>query len=104
MIKTIKSIKPKAEELYAGLVDLISTELLVDAKCLERITATPETIFNLLLESAQNERNSKIKVRYQEIHVEERLSNYLQVYKGMGEIERTKLSDTIRFNKLFLIP
>lgn len=93
-----------AEDVCTGLVRLILTELSIDVQWLARVTAKPETIIELLLELTRNERCPKIRGRYQEIRAEERLMSYLKRFKSMGEPERTKLSNTIMGNKLFLIP
>ncbi|AHM58345.1 hypothetical protein D770_00345 [Flammeovirgaceae bacterium 311] len=102
MIKDLKSIQ--AEEVYEGLAELIKTELLIDMHWLARVTASPKTVFELLLESTRNERCPKIKNRFQEIKVEEQLENYLLSYQYMCEHERAKLTYAIMNNKLFLVP
>ena len=99
-----KTKRMQAEDVYAGLADLIKTELPVDVQWLARLTASPETVFELLLESTRNERCPKKRDRYEEVKVEERLSSYLQTYKYMGELERAKFSYTITCDKLFLVP
>lgn len=104
MIQKIKSIQTQAEVIYTGLVDLIKTELSVDVQWLARVTATPETVLELLIEVIRNERCPKIRDRHHEVKVEERLLSYLQSYRYMGDAERAKLSATITGNKLFLIP
>lgn len=90
--------------VYAGLVALIRSELFVDDHWLARITASPETIFELLLEFIHNERCPKKRAQYQKVKVEERMKNILQLYKCMGDMERAKFYNTITANKLFLIP
>jgi hypothetical protein len=94
----------QAEDIYAGLEELIRKEMLVDIQWLSRVTASPSTVFELLLESTRNERCPKIRSRYQEIGIEEQLESYLLTYKYMEEQERAKLSYTITYNKLFLVP
>ncbi len=94
----------QADDLYAGLEELIKNEMLVDSQWLSRVTASPATVFELLLESSRNERCPKTRNRYQEIGVEQQLESYLLTYKYMEENERAKLSYTITLNKLFLVP
>lgn len=104
MAPKIKYTQTAAEDVYAGLVKLIKTELSVDEQWLSRLTATPDTVFELLLESARNERCPTTQDLYRKLKAEERLEDYLQTYKYMGDVERAKLSATITSHKLFLIP
>ena len=92
------------EDIYTGLVKLVRTEISVDLQWLSRITATPETILEMLLELARNERCPRLRDRYKAARVEERIVGFLQMWRFMGEKERAKLSNTITSNKLFLVP
>lgn len=103
MIQENESISLE-EVVYAGFVELIRSEQLVDDQWLARITASPETIFELLLELIHHERCPKKRAQYRKVKVEERMQHILQLYKCMGDMERAKFSDTIIANKLFLVP
>ena len=102
MKQIIKNSLP--EDVYTGLVKLIKTEMSVDLQWLSRITATPETILEMLLELTRYERSPQLRDRYRAARVEERIIGFLQSLRFMGEKEREKLTSTIMNNKLFLVP